>query len=80
MCIWRPTFSEYIPLFSVMLSYSKKGLSSVIKPLASNRFKYRIFFPQPVLMNHASSFPKGLQNALQPVLISCLLKCMSIFE
>lgn len=31
-------------------------------------------------MNHTSSSPKGLQNALQPVLISCLLKYMYLFE
>lgn len=38
------------------------------------------FFSYPVLMNHTSSSPKGLQNALQPVLISCLLKYMYLFE
>lgn len=57
-----------------MFSYNEKGLSSVIKSLASNRFKNRFLFffcSHLALKSHASSFPKGLQNTLQPVLIIC---------
>lgn len=78
MYIWRPTFFLNICLiafFFVTFWYSKKGLSSVIKPLASNKSKYR-FFAYPVLMNHTSSFLKVQYNALQQILISCLLKCL----